>query len=269
MGLNVDPAFYPRLLDWEERHGVSAEEPLRLMASESGLDSKIRNSIGCVGLNQMCKGTLEGFFRGSGTKDYGQLSKEFLALPASQQMDPIEALWDFRARQYGLQKQTARDLYWLNFLPATYETNASDATIIVPNAKLSKLGFSERDMANIIKANPSIAEKDEVNGIPVEGMKGRQVIRVAGLVRLLEKTREYGAYKKAVTLLNAAREGRADEPPPPPPTPPDRSVSDLPSAGGPVIGPPRPPSSSIVTYGAGMGIVMAVLAALWSMWKGR
>jgi len=257
----LDDPFFPRLIDLETRGVVkNAEEALNLMASESGLDSSIINSIGCAGLNQMCSGTLQGWFKGDGTTDYASLAKQFAALPASGQLDAIEGLWTFRAKNANITRASARDLYWLNFLPATFTANAPDAALLVPSTKLPG---GDAQGEGILKANPGLRERDDVNGLPIDGQPGKWVIRAAGLQRLLDAAATTKVYKDALVRLEAARSTAPIGPPAPLPAP-TPSVPDNPPPT-PVVGPPQAASKTPVGLIAiGIGFVIAIVAALLS-----
>lgn len=99
---------------------VTGEDILAVFVAESGVNPAIANSIGCLGLNQICptltpkhdpervSGLRKVGFQGSRT--------EYLALPAEQQLQYVKAFFDnvnaYRAiRNYG-------SLYLANFSPA-------------------------------------------------------------------------------------------------------------------------------------------------------
>lgn len=247
----LDAAFYGKLLDGEAQ-GIyrSAEDALNLFASESGLDPKAKNSIGCVGLNQMCDGTLQAFYKSPrGPLSFVDLAEEYRNLPASMQLDAIHRLWSYRAKVNGLINATARDLYWLNFLPATFLKDAPDSFVIVPHPKLSAA-----QSAGILKANPGLVEKDA---------SGSSIIRVAGLVRFLDKAKTTGVYKSAAAELQKARAAGPEGPPgpPPDPTPVGPAPPPVPPQGGPIAGGGggTPKAGPIAL---GIGLVVAVLAAI-------
>jgi hypothetical protein len=103
--------------------GASPLEVAELLLSESGFDPSARNSIGCVGLNQLCSSSY-GIFSSDYTVD------QYVQLTVSEQLPYVFAYWQNWLTQYGLGSISARDLYWLNFLPATYVPNSSDDYVI-------------------------------------------------------------------------------------------------------------------------------------------
>jgi hypothetical protein len=268
MAMNVDSAFWNRLLDSEDRGAIhSAEEAAMLMTSESGLNSLSKNSIGCVGLNQMCDGTLQAFYKSPrGQLPFKDLAEEWRNLPASIQLDAIERLWTYRSRIWGLHAPTARDLYWLNFLPATYNTEASDQYIIAPNAKLPG---GDAQALGILKANPGLVEQDPAGlDATINNKPGKYVIRVAGLVRFLNQAASTSTYRTAVANIFQARQSRPQGPPGPPPTPVDGPPpNDSPPAGGPVTGPTTAGTGQGLGLPLGIGILLAIAAALWAALK--
>jgi hypothetical protein len=98
-----------------------------LLFEESGMDPGAKNTNGhpdnpakwCVGLNQFCPGTYEYWVHVS--------PEEYLTWTMAQQLGPIGRFW---ASKPSSAMQSARDLFWVNFLPATYVPNASPDTII-------------------------------------------------------------------------------------------------------------------------------------------
>jgi hypothetical protein len=105
-----------------EAIGANPYDVAGLLMSESGFNPSATNSIGCVGLNQMCPGS-QNF-----TSDYS--SDAYAQLTVSEQLPYVFAFWENQMSQYGLITISARDLYWLNFLPATYVPNSSDSYVI-------------------------------------------------------------------------------------------------------------------------------------------
>ena len=75
-----------------------------------------------MGLNQQCPGS-QNF-----TSDYS--TSQYTALTVSQQLPYVFAFWQNWLSQYGLLTISARDLYWLNFLPATYVPYSPDSYVI-------------------------------------------------------------------------------------------------------------------------------------------
>jgi hypothetical protein len=116
---------------WASVHVASAEyigcDPLdlaELFVSESSYNPSATNSIGCVGLNQICQASY-GFITGAGYS-IGQYTQ----LTVSEQLPVVVSYFQNWMSQYGLGAISARDLYWLNFLPATYVPGSSDSYVI-------------------------------------------------------------------------------------------------------------------------------------------
>jgi hypothetical protein len=106
-----------------EALGASPLEVAELLMSESSFNPGTRNSIGCVGLNQLCSSSY-GFF----TSDYSV--DQYTQLTVGEQLPYVFSYWQHWLSQYGLGSISARDLYWLNFLPATYVPNSPDSYVI-------------------------------------------------------------------------------------------------------------------------------------------
>ena len=94
-----------------------------MLMNESGFNPSATNSIGCVGLNQICPGS-QGIF----SSDY--TAAQYANLTVSEQLPYVFAYFQQWLTKYGLGSISARDLYWLNFLPATYVPNSPDSYVI-------------------------------------------------------------------------------------------------------------------------------------------
>jgi hypothetical protein len=103
--------------------GVDPLDLAKLLISESGFDPSAQNSIGCVGLNQICPSS-QGVFNSDYTAD------QYTQLTVSQQLPFVFDYFRNWLSQYGLSSISARDLYWLNFLPATYVPGSPDSYVI-------------------------------------------------------------------------------------------------------------------------------------------
>ena len=102
-----------------------------LFAAESGgaLDPSKKNPTGfpagqyAVGINQ---------FAPVSWPVFAPLTVvQYAALTAAQQLPYVFKFWRGYLQKYGLTSISARDLYWINFLPATYVPNSPDSYVIV------------------------------------------------------------------------------------------------------------------------------------------
>ena len=110
--LNND-IFKKKLKEISNEIGISENSIIKLMKHESGLDSSIKNSIGCVGLIQFCPDTKGGASKTINGKSYN-LSD--LQNDLELQMDVIKEFWK-KGKNDGKIKN-AKDLYVYNFFPA-------------------------------------------------------------------------------------------------------------------------------------------------------
>ena len=92
-----------------------------MMFESEGLQPAIINSLGCVGLNQLCKGNY-GVFAPLSVTQYRQLT-------AAQQLPYVFKFWRGILKTFGRGQTffTGRDLYWLNIGPAYFVPNAPDS----------------------------------------------------------------------------------------------------------------------------------------------
>jgi hypothetical protein len=102
--------------------GASPLDVAGLLVSESNFNPGAQNSIGCVGLNQQCPGS-QNFLSDMTVAQYLQLT-------VSEQLPYVFAFWQNWLTQYGIGSISAAELYWLNFLPATFVPNSSSDYVI-------------------------------------------------------------------------------------------------------------------------------------------
>jgi len=110
--MNLDDAFWPALWSLASASGTRPEILLAVWTSESGLDPRAKNSIGCIGLNQSCP------------KPYGpgfpnDDADAYQAAPASEQLAWIRPQVLSAVELNGGPFVSAARYYQANFLPAT------------------------------------------------------------------------------------------------------------------------------------------------------
>jgi len=142
-----NPIFKKKLKEISNAINIPESSIIKLMKHESGLDPKIKNSIGCVGLIQFCPG-------GGRTKTVNgkTYTLEELRNDLGVQMDAIKDFW-VSGYERGKIKNPA-DLYIYNFFPVA----AGKPDDFVLQAK----GLSAKTVA---KANPGFNKK---LGKPIE-----------------------------------------------------------------------------------------------------
>jgi hypothetical protein len=116
---------------------VQAADLAAIFLSESTLNPKAINADRCVGLNQFCPGTLEGYFRAAGVPraphalspdEHAFNAHAYVLLSGSEQLKYITAFFAGHVRRHGPDSvASARNLYWLNFLPETFVPDAPDS----------------------------------------------------------------------------------------------------------------------------------------------
>jgi hypothetical protein len=105
--------------------GVDPSDAAALIIGESSWTPTAKNSIGCVGLNQLC-GRSQNLFT-----NQGYSVSDYLALPVSQQLTVgVFPYWTQMMQNAGLSSISGRDLYWLNWVPALYVAGSSDSYVI-------------------------------------------------------------------------------------------------------------------------------------------
>ena len=134
LGLN----FAPALIAQASTIGASPYDVCKILLSESGLNPAARNPSGfdagtfAAGINQLAPG-----YNGNpGNWSYfaPMTGEEYCALSAEEQLPYVFAYFRAVMRAAGLSAVSGRDLYWLNYLPATYVAGASDDHVIVPSS---------------------------------------------------------------------------------------------------------------------------------------
>ena len=121
--------------DWQalwalaNRLGVTPDVLGLVLFEESGMDPGASNGT-CFGLNQFCR-----------SLDLSQSTydawvhvppSDYLTWSMAQQLGPIGAFWASKPSF-----ASARDLFWLNFLPASYVEGASPDTVVNDPAKMN------------------------------------------------------------------------------------------------------------------------------------
>jgi hypothetical protein len=119
------PQDWQALWTWAQTLGTTPQILGLTLFEESGMDPGASNAYGCVGLNQFCSGP-------NGTagtyEAYVNIPKsQYLQLSMAQQLQYIGPFWQSKPASA---MQSARGLFWVNFLPATYVANASPDTVV-------------------------------------------------------------------------------------------------------------------------------------------
>lgn len=107
-----NPIFKQKVKEMSSEIGVDENSIINLMKHESGLDSSIVNSGGCVGLIQFCPDTSGGSTKTIDGKTYN-LSE--LKGDLELQLDAIKDFWSKGKRDGKI--KNAKDLYIYNFFP--------------------------------------------------------------------------------------------------------------------------------------------------------
>jgi len=133
-----NPIFKEKLKEISSEIGISESSIIKLMKHESGLDSSVKNSIGCVGLIQFCPDGKGGSSKTINGKSYN-LSE--LQGDLELQLNAIKEFWSKGKRDGKI--KNAKDLYVYNFFPVA--AGKSDDYV------LQTKGLSAQTIA---KANP-------------------------------------------------------------------------------------------------------------------
>jgi hypothetical protein len=107
-----NPIFKQKLKEISSEIGISENSIIKLMKHESGLDSSVKNSIGCVGLIQFCPDNRGGSSKTINGKTY---SLNELREDLELQLNAIKEFW-LKGKRDGKIKN-AKDLYVYNFFP--------------------------------------------------------------------------------------------------------------------------------------------------------
>ncbi len=238
----VDDPFWSLLVRDAQGWGMTARDFAAVMMAESGIDPSAFNpsGSGAAGINQI-----------TNPKNYAPLTRDaYLALDASAQ-------WELAAKKFfdgvirsnpGVKEGGARDLYWVNFAPATYKPNTPDDAIIIrPGVNY---GTSSSPMMGewMIRDNP---------GFVLPADKASPVIRPAGLTAFIAKNFTSKRWHDVLGAIGEAEKGNgiAWNPPATRPT--------LPSVGPKPLPPPRAAEASMM----GPALVLGLLAFVG--WRSR
>lgn len=151
-----NPIFKEKLKEISDAIDIDEKSIIKLMKHESGLDPKIKNSIGCVGLIQFCPG-------GGSTKTINGKSYtlEELRYDLEAQMDAIKDFW-VRGYKSGKIKEPA-DLYIYNFFPVA--AGKSD------NFVLKAKGLSAKTVAHANPVFNRVLGRDRDTALTVGNLK--------------------------------------------------------------------------------------------------
>jgi hypothetical protein len=107
-----NPIFKEKLKQISNEIGISEDSIIKLMKHESGLDSSVKNSNGCVGLIQFCPDSGGGSTKTINGKTYNLTE---LQNNLELQLDAIKEFWSKGERDGKI--KNAKDLYIYNFFP--------------------------------------------------------------------------------------------------------------------------------------------------------
>jgi hypothetical protein len=107
-----NPIFKEKIKQISREIGISEDSIIKLMKHESGLDSSVKNSIGCVGLIQFCPDSGGGSTKTINGKTYNLTE---LQNNLELQLDAIKEFWSKGERDGKI--KNAKDLYIYNFFP--------------------------------------------------------------------------------------------------------------------------------------------------------
>jgi Transglycosylase SLT domain len=145
-----------------ESIGADPSDVAGLIIGESGWNPGAQNSVGCVGLNQICPVSY-GVFSG----DYSV--SDYLGLSVSDQLPYAFAYWQQVMGNAGVSSVSGAELYWLNWVPALFVPNSSnsyviqsssdpyyDASLDIGNKGYITLGDLETRIQNMQSNNPDL-----------------------------------------------------------------------------------------------------------------
>jgi hypothetical protein len=131
---NIGSGFAADLISYSASIGADPLDVLKLLINESGLNPQAFNGSGfssgqgAVGINQLAPVNW-GYFQNQGLS-----VSQYQALTADAQLPYVFAYFQAVMQGHGLSSISGRDLYWLNFLPATYSPHSTDLHVIVTSS---------------------------------------------------------------------------------------------------------------------------------------
>ena len=176
--------FFERLAAWEQRTGGSAEGAILLMAAESGLNPQAGAGGAAQGINQFQAATLA-------AQGYAGTLDSFRRMTASEQLPYTLHFWDAQERAHPGATHDPRDLYWINFLPATYRKNQPDSFILAAPGMVWHDGDRTLTGEQVIKGNKGLEA-------------GKGFITAGDLRRAINNQKRNPNVREALTRLQAA-----------------------------------------------------------------
>jgi hypothetical protein len=128
----IGDSFAQDLVTFAQSIGADPLDLLKLLLSESGLQPSSKHPGGfasgqyAVGINQFAPVNWHYFAPLS--------AAAYAALTADQQLPYVEQYFTDRMREHGISSASGADLYWLNYLPATFVPGATDFHVIVTSS---------------------------------------------------------------------------------------------------------------------------------------
>jgi len=175
------PAF--ATVYWQEFDAGRLPRPeylLPVLYNESGFSTTVTNSIGCVGLNQMCPPNVP--------DGYGDWS-------ASQQLQSgIAPMFQSIISHFG-QIRSGTRAYQANFLPSTLATATTLDSVLATQGSSDNIPGSSLSEAAVYNANPGL------------DWDGKGYITVADLGHFVAKQSASEAVQNALAAMYAARPG--------------------------------------------------------------
>lgn len=109
--------------------GADPYDVAGLMIGESGFNPTAQNSMGCVGLNQLCGGSQSVF------TNAGYSVSDYLSLPVSQQLQiGVFPFWQQQMQNNGASTLSGAEIYLINWLPGYYKLGLSNSDTIVDSS---------------------------------------------------------------------------------------------------------------------------------------
>jgi hypothetical protein len=133
---------------------VDSIDALKLLLHESGLDASIENAEGYVGIFQISQAYLPNF---------GLTVEAFKAMPAAAQVPYAARWWDGVVKGFRASLPVSgQDLYWLNYLPASYLPGADDGYAFVKSDNTYRTpGGAWRPYAGVYTDNTNLDHGDK------------------------------------------------------------------------------------------------------------
>ncbi len=200
---NLGQNFYPKLVQIASEVGMKPEDIIAIMASESGINSKIPNQAGAsaIGLIQFTPNTLKGLGYDKDWREFGNVSAE-------EQLDYVKRYIQSQAKFAGKPLQSAAQFYVATYWPVALrlpgiQKNDPDTVFVEESPETVKIGnrrYSKKYYDIGIKVDPQMESRAyKENPLFHGSTPGKTTL--GDMQAQVDRTKKGSTYKNAIVNM--------------------------------------------------------------------